>query len=73
MPNSIFFSQIDSSKFPTEHSQICWPKLVQLNDIYSSNSVRLLMQCLKGTIIEAFCGCELSRMVNLSTQDNASF
>ena len=40
-PNSIFFSQIDSSKFPTEHSQICWPKLVQSNDIYSSNSVLL--------------------------------
>ena len=39
MPNSIFFSQNDSSKFPTEHSQICWPKLVQSNDIYSSNSV----------------------------------
>ena len=40
-PNSIFFSQIDSSKFPTEHSQICWPKLIQSNDIYSSNSVLL--------------------------------
>ena len=40
-PNSIFFSQIYSSKFPTEHSQICWPKLVQSNNIYSSNSVLL--------------------------------
>ena len=40
-PNSIFFSQIDSSKFPIEQSQICWPKLVQSNDIYSSNSVLL--------------------------------
>ena len=71
-PNSIFFSQIDCSKFPTEHSQICWPKLVQSKDIYSRNSVllsfinvqmALVNAVFKGIIIEAFCGCELSRMV----------
>ena len=77
-PNSIFFSQIDSSKFPTEHSQICWPKLVQSNDIYSSNSVLLSFINVQMALFNAvFKGVlSLKRFVDancLSTQDSASF